>query len=79
MNGLIRQVEHERKMPVTVVRDVPDVLVIEGVRWAGDIFRTFAMPSDQYLYALKRDGDQVILVTVHDVEEAKKFFAEAGG
>lgn len=78
MSGFIRQAEHEGKRPVRVERDFPDVLVIEGVRWAGEIFRTFSEPDDKYLYSLRREGDQVILVTVHNEEEAKAFFAEAG-
>jgi hypothetical protein len=75
----IRTVEHQRKKPVTVERDVNDVLVIEGVRYAGDLFRTFAEPDDRYLYAMRRDGDTVVLVTVRDVDDARKFFEEAGG
>lgn len=74
----IREEVHVRKPPVRVERDVPDVLVIEGVRWDGDVFRTFAAPSDDCLYALRRDGDAVSLVTVRNVEEAQRFFAECG-
>jgi len=79
MNGFIKQAVHQRKRPVTVERDVDDVLVIEGVRYAGDLFRTFAEPDDRYLFAMRREGNTVVLVTVRDVDEAKKFFEEAGG
>lgn len=79
MNGFIKQAVHQRKKPVTVERDVNDVLVIEGVRFQGDLFRMFAEPDDRCLYAMRRDGDTVVLVTVRDVDEAQKFFEEAGG
>lgn len=78
MNGFIRQAEHQRKRPVTVERDVNDILVIEGVRYQADLFRTFAEPDDSLLYAMRKDGNTVVLVTVCNVEEAIKFFQEVG-
>lgn len=76
MNANIKVLPHEPKKPVTVAREHPDVLVIEGVKFAGDMFRTLAFPGPDYLYAFRRDGDTVILTTVHNVEEAEAYFTE---
>ena len=74
MSNFVKQEEHERKKPVTVERDIPDYLIIEGVRFAGDVFRAFGAPNEQYLYALRRDGDTVVLTTIHNAAEARAYF-----
>lgn len=80
MNGFIKQAEHQAKRPVTVERDVPDILVIEGVRYAGDLFRTFANPDDKMLYAMSQGEDGVVkIISVSNVEEARIFFEEVSG
>lgn len=77
MNGFIKQAEHQAKRPVKVERDVPDILVIEDVRYAGELFRTFANPDDKLLYAmLKDEGGVVRIISVSNVEEARIFFEE---
>lgn len=76
-NSFIQEVKHTAVEPVTVMRDVNDVLIIEGVRYGGDFFRMMAVPSDDVLYAIQRDGDQVIATMMRNVEEAKQFFEAA--
>lgn len=69
--------EHVSVKPVSIERDANDVVIIEGVRYAGELFRTFAEPSDTVLYAMRRDADGTVrIVTVSNVEEARTFFEE---
>lgn len=75
MNGtLIKQLPHEPRKPVEIERLPGDVLYIEGVKYAGDFFRTLSHPNPKYLYAIRRDGDQVILTAIHNAGEATGFF-----
>lgn len=75
LNGLIRQVEHQRRKPVSVERVDGDILLIEGVRYACDLFREFSSPSDNVLYAIERGDDGVVkLTTVRNAAEAEHFF-----
>ncbi len=73
MNNNIKQVPHQPK-PVSIERELGDVIVIEGVRYAGDFFRTMSLPNPDYLYAIRRDGDQIILTTIHNAGEAEGYF-----
>lgn len=77
-NQLIKQLLHEPWKPVEIERLPGDVLLIEGVRYAGELFREMAFPSGECLYAIRRDEDKVYLTTVRTLEEAKKFFQETG-
>ena len=79
MSNFIKAVEHQARKPVTVERTTRDSLLIEGVEYAGELFRTFAEPDDKYLYAIRRDGEVVTLTVVHNIEEAEKFFMEVEG
>ena len=75
----IKQLPHISKEPVSVVREHPDRLVIDGVRYDGDYFRTFAHPETDVLYAVRRDEDGVVCLTVIDcLEKAVEFFNEIG-
>jgi len=73
MNNFIKRTAHMPKS-VSIEREENDVIVIEGVRYSGDFFRTNSWPDTKFLYALRRDGDQVWLTEIHDADEAKKFF-----
>jgi hypothetical protein len=73
MNNFIKPVAHMPK-PVSIERQENDVIVIEGVRYAAEFFRTMSWPDTKLLYALRRDGDLVWLTEIHDADEAKKFF-----
>jgi hypothetical protein len=77
-NQFIKQLSHQPVKPVEIERLPGDVLYIEGVRYAGELFRTMAFPSDECLYAIRRDGDNVVLTTIRNIEEARKFFQEIG-
>ena len=73
MNSQIKPVAHQPK-PVSIERDVNDVVIIEGVRYAGKYFRMLAFPDRDMLYAIQRDGDRIILTTIRDANEAENFF-----
>jgi hypothetical protein len=72
----IKKIPHNPIEPVRVERDGTDSLIVEGVRFDGDFFRTLAYPSPYYLYAIRRDGEQVVLTVIHNKEESDKFFEE---
>jgi len=76
-NSNIKKVTHQPK-PVSIERELGDVVVIEGVRYSGDLFREFTLPSQDALYAVRRDGDTVSLTVIRNAEEAKQFFEEIG-
>lgn len=78
MSQFIKPLPHVSVEPVSVVREHPDVLVIEGVRYAGDFFRQNAYPETDVLYSIRRDGDQVWMTVIHNAEQAQKFFVEIG-
>jgi hypothetical protein len=63
--------------PVTIEHEAGDVVVIEGVKYAGDFFRTNFMPNNEVLYAIRKDEDGVVRVTViKNPGEAQDFFLE---
>lgn len=67
MSNLIKQVPHQPVRPVSVERTFPDGLMIEGIQFSGDFFRTFADPDPEKLYRIVRDGD-VIKIEVVDLD-----------
>jgi hypothetical protein len=76
-NQFIKPLTHVSKEPVSVVREHPDRLVIEGVRYDGDYFRTFGAPETDVLYAVRRDAEGCVRLTVIDsLEKAMYFFEE---
>ena len=70
----IQEVEHEPKRPVSIEREPNDVVVIEGVRYAAELFRVFANPDLNLLYALRREDDQVVVKIIRNANEADAFF-----
>jgi hypothetical protein len=39
-----------------------DVLEVEGIRFSGEFFRTFALPNPEALYSIQRDGDGHVVI-----------------
>jgi hypothetical protein len=39
-----------------------DILTIEGIRYAGDVFRTLAQPPDEFLYQLGQQEDGLVVI-----------------
>lgn len=76
MNANIKPLAHESKRPVSVEREHPDRIIIEGVRFSGDYFRELALPDTDVLYSIRNHGDVVTLVQIRSVEEAEAFFEE---
>ena len=73
-HGFIQEVEHEDRKPVSIEREPNDVVVIEGVRYAAELFRVFANPDLNLLYALRREDDQVVVKIIRNANEAEAFF-----
>jgi hypothetical protein len=74
MSNPIKPVPHQPAPPVSIERTGRDEIIIEGVTYSGDFFRTMGLPNPDYLYAIRRDGDQVILTTIHNAGEATGYF-----
>jgi hypothetical protein len=75
--SFIKEFPHVEKKPVSVERELPDILVIEGVRYAGDLFRTLTDPNDSVLYAIRKDEDGVLrVIVIHNALEAMSFFED---
>lgn len=55
-----------------------EFILIEGVRYDASYFRTFAHPDTDVLFAVRRDGDTVVLSIIRNAQEAAKFFEEIG-
>lgn len=71
------EVTHSFKKPVSVMREENDVLVIEGVRFDGDYFRSLSDPNVDTLYALRKlDDGSVGFIQIHNLDEAQIFFEE---
>lgn len=80
MNSNIKTLPHQVKAPLSIERDIStgyEIIIIEGVRYDAEYFRTFAYPETDVLYAVKKLAeDDVCLTVVRTVEEAKIFFDE---
>lgn len=71
----IKTLPHVSVEPVQVERVHPDRLKIAGVLYDADYFRTFGAPDMDVLYAVRRDDDGCVCLTVIDsLEKAKEFF-----
>lgn len=82
MNSNIKQLPHQVKAPLSIERDISmghEIIIIEGMKYDADYFRTFAYPETDVLYAVRNLVDEVVCLTVvRTVEEAKIFFDETG-
>ena len=70
----IKEVKHVAVEPVRIEREHNYVIVIEGVRYAAELFRVFANPDADLLYALERRDDQVVVTPIRNANEAEAFF-----
>ena len=78
---LIKEVPHQPAPPLGIERDWHsgrEVIIIEGVHYDADYFRTFAHPETDVLYAVKREDDHVCLTVVQTEDQAKEFFENVG-
>lgn len=82
MQTFIKPIKHQPNKPLNIERDWRggiEMIVIEGVTYDADYFRTFAHPDTDVLYAIRRDGEKVWLTVIRNAEDAKKFFDETLG
>lgn len=83
MNNLIKPMPHVEVRPLSIEREYTmqghEVIIIEGVRYDAEYFRTFAHPETDVLYAVCRDEDQVRLTIIQTPEQATEFFNETIG
>ncbi len=83
MNSNIKPVSHVAQKPLSVEREYVfggrEIIVIEGVRYDADYFRTFSHPETDVLYAVRRDEETVILTVIQTPEQASEFFNETLG
>lgn len=83
MNSNVKNYPHVAQMPLQIERDYTlqgrEVIIIEGVRYDADYFRTFSHPETDVLYAVRRDGDQVWLTVIRNAEDAKAYFNNTFG
>lgn len=78
-NTHVKEMQHQPNRPLSIERDWNfgnEKIIIEGVAYDAEYFRTFAYPDPTRLYAVRREGDLVILTSITNVEEARKFFEE---
>lgn len=78
MNKLIQPMPHIEVKPLSIEREYTmqgrEVIIIEGVRYDADYFRTFSHPETDVLYAVRRDEEMVCLTVIETVEQASEFF-----
>jgi len=83
MNNLIKPMPHVAERPLSIEREYTmqghEIIVIEGVKYDADYFRTFAHPDTDVLYAVRREDEMVVLTVIPTVEVAKEFFDQLGG
>ena len=82
MNNNIKNIKHVANAPLSIERDMQsgyEKIIIEGVVYDAEYFRTFAHPDTDVLYAVKKDLDGAVCLTiVPTADEAKQFFEEIG-
>lgn len=81
-NNFIKPLPHQTKAPLHIERDMStgyEVIIIEGVRYDAEYFKTFAYPETDILYSVVRDDEGVVMLTcIRTPEQAKEFFEEIG-
>jgi hypothetical protein len=79
----IKQIPHAQKSPLQIERSWDngfEKIIIEGVVYDADYFRTFGAPETDVLYQVRRDADGCVCLTVIDtLEKAQEFFAAKEG
>lgn len=82
MNSHVKKIQHVAQKPLSIEREITlggEVIIIEGVRYDADYFRTFSHPETDVLYAVRRDEETVILTVIQTPEQASEFFNETLG
>lgn len=83
METLIKQLPHQPTPPLSIERDMSfgrECIIIEGVVYDADYFRTFSHPETDVLYSVMRMEDGVVMLTVIQTpEQAKEFFETVQG
>lgn len=82
MNSNVKNLQHVAQPPLSIERELAvgrEYILIEGVRYDADYFRTFAHPETDVLYAVRSHDDTVVLTIIHNTDEAQQFFEEMGG
>jgi hypothetical protein len=73
-----RELEHAKDEPLKIARwweHGSEKIIIEGVTYDADYFRTFSHPETDVLYAVVKDAEGVVCLTVIDsLEKATEFF-----
>ncbi len=81
MNKSMKPMAHIAQRPLSIEREYTlqgrEVIIIEGVRYDADYFRTFSHPETDVLYAVVRDEDAVRLTVIQTPEQASEFFDPA--
>lgn len=82
-NKNVKPMAHITQKPLSIEREYTlqgyEVIIIEGVRYDAEYFRTFAHPDTDVLYAVRSHDDTVVLTIIHNADEAQHFFEEMGG
>lgn len=78
METFIKQLPHQPTPPLSIERDMSagrERIIIEGVVYDADYFRTFSHPETDVLYSVVRDSEGVVMLTIIQTpEQAKEFF-----
>ena len=78
MSQFIKELPHQPEAPLSIERDMTlggEIIIIEGVSYDADYFRTFSHPNINILYSVVRDERGVVVLTcIRTLEEAKQFF-----
>ena len=80
----VQAMTHTPEPPLQIEREYTpqgrEVIVIEGVRYDAEYFRTFSQPETDVLYAVRQDEDGAVKLTViRNRVEAAIFFDETFG
>lgn len=60
-----RRRNRHKPRPISIERKDDDTLVIEGIRFTGDFFRTMAGPKEGALYQLRKGDGGITWIAVH--------------
>jgi hypothetical protein len=73
-----KEIEHAKEEPLKIARWWEggfEKIIIEGVTYDAQYFRTFAEPETDVLYQIRKDEDGVVCLTVINTpEKAAEFF-----
>ncbi len=77
----IKTLPHVATPLLSIVREFDEAgqefILIEGVKYAADYFRTFSHPETDVLYQVQREEDFLKLTVIDTREKAEEFFENA--